>query len=54
MRKIIAMNCPTCQSENIIKNGSIHNVKQKYACKDCNRQFIITDLKTVFLKKRKT
>ena len=28
------MNCPTCQSENIIKNGSIHNGKQKYACKD--------------------
>jgi transposase-like protein len=35
------MNCPTCQSENIIKNGSIHNGKQKYACKDCNRQFVL-------------
>ena len=35
------MNCPTCQSENIIKNGSIHNGKQKYACKDCDRQFVL-------------
>jgi IS1 family transposase len=35
------MNCPTCKSENIIKNGSIHNGKQKYACKDCNRQFVL-------------
>ena len=35
------MNCSTCQSENIIKNGSIHNGKQKYACKDCNRQFVL-------------
>ncbi|MDM8568537.1 hypothetical protein QUF50_03290 [Thiotrichales bacterium HSG1] len=35
------MNCPTCNSENIIKNGSIHNGKQKYACKDCGRQFVL-------------
>lgn len=35
------MKCPTCNSENIIKNGSIHNGKQKYACKDCNRQFVL-------------
>jgi len=35
------MNCPKCNSENIIKNGSIHNGKQKYACKDCNRQFVL-------------
>jgi insertion element IS1 protein InsB len=40
-KKVIAMNCPTCQSENIIKKGSIHNGKQKYACKDCHRQFVL-------------
>ena len=34
------MKCPRCQSENIIKNGSIHNGKQKYECKECKRQFI--------------
>ena len=34
------MNCPSCNSEKVIKNGSIHNGKQKYSCKNCNRQFI--------------
>lgn len=35
------MNCPSCNSINIVKNGSIHNGKQKYACKDCKRQFVL-------------
>ncbi|CAN2040506.1 hypothetical protein GMMP15_1830001 [Candidatus Magnetomoraceae bacterium gMMP-15] len=34
------MNCPKCGSENIIKNGSINNRKQKFACKECLRQFV--------------
>ena len=34
------MKCPVCSSLNIIKNGSIHNGKQKYFCKDCRRQFV--------------
>ena len=34
------MKCPRCQSQSIVKNGSIHNKKQKYACKDCRRQFV--------------
>ena len=34
------MNCPKCKSEQIIKNGSIHNGKQKYMCKACGRQFV--------------
>jgi len=34
------MKCPRCQSENIIRNGSIHNGKQKYECKECKRQFV--------------
>jgi len=34
------MNCPRCESEQIIKNGSIHNGKQKYMCKVCGRQFV--------------
>jgi len=34
------MKCPRCQSENIVRNGSIHNGKQKYACKECRRQFV--------------
>ena len=34
------MNCPRCTSENIIRNGSIHNGKQKYGCKECKRQSV--------------
>ena len=34
------MKCTRCQSEKIIKNGSIHNGKQKYECKDCRKQFV--------------
>jgi IS1 family transposase len=34
------MECPRCQSEKIIRNGSIHNGKQKYECKECRRQFV--------------
>ena len=34
------MNCPNCQSLNIVKNGLIHNGKQNYRCKDCGRQFV--------------
>ena len=34
------MKCPRCESEQIVKNGSIHTGKQKYMCKACNRQFV--------------
>ena len=34
------MKCPECGSEKTVKNGHIHNKKQKYACKDCSRQFV--------------
>ena len=34
------MICPKCNSEKVIKNGSIHNGKQKFKCKDCGRQFV--------------
>jgi len=36
----ILATCPDCQSKRIVKNGSIHNKKQKYKCKDCGRQFV--------------
>lgn len=32
--------CPKCGSENTVKNGSIHNGKPKFSCKECRRQFI--------------
>ena len=34
------MNCPSCHSSTIVKNGLIHNGKQNYRCKDCGRQFV--------------
>jgi transposase-like protein len=46
------MNGPTCHSENMIKNGSIHNGKQKDACKDCNRQFILEPTNCVSQEKK--
>ena len=34
------MICPRCHSLSVVKNGSIHNHKPKFACKDCGRQFV--------------
>ena len=34
------MICPNCHSVNVVKNGSIHNGKPKFSCKDCSRQFV--------------
>ena len=32
--------CPTCDSENVVKNGFIHNGKQNHRCNGCGRQFV--------------
>ena len=32
--------CPSCHSDQVVKNGSIHTGKQKYKCKICGRQFV--------------
>ncbi|MGX9726533.1 MAG: IS1/IS1595 family N-terminal zinc-binding domain-containing protein [Candidatus Electronema sp. VV] len=32
--------CPSCGSEKVIKNASIHNGKPKFSCKECSRQFV--------------
>lgn len=34
------MQCPRCQSDQIIKNGRIHRGKPKWMCKVCKRQFV--------------
>jgi transposase-like protein len=34
------MNCPACDSQRIIKNGSIHNGNKKFSCNNCRRQFV--------------
>jgi len=37
--------CPNCEQGKSIKNGRIHNGKQRYRCKDCNRQFVLNPTK---------
>ena len=32
--------CPSCASEQIVRNGRIHNGKQNYRCRSCDRQFV--------------
>lgn len=32
--------CPSCQSENTVRNGRIHTGKQNRKCKACGRQFV--------------
>jgi transposase-like protein len=34
------MNCPKCQSPQIIKYGRTHYGKPRFRCQDCGRQFI--------------
>ncbi|WP_438941757.1 IS1/IS1595 family N-terminal zinc-binding domain-containing protein [Moorena producens] len=33
-------NCPYCNCERTVKNGSTHHKKPKYLCKNCKKQFI--------------
>lgn len=32
--------CPACESHKTVKNGRIHNGKQRFKCRDCGRQFV--------------
>lgn len=34
------MNCPKCQSAQVIKYGRTHYGKQRFFCQDCGRQFV--------------
>ncbi len=39
--------CPRCASSQTVKNGHIHNGKQRFKCHECGRQFIEHPSKTV-------
>ncbi len=39
--------CPTCTSVRIVKNGRIHNGKQRFLGRECGRQFIQKPTKKV-------
>ena len=45
--------CSTCGSEQVIKNGSVHNGKPKYQCKTCGHQFVVGLTKTTVSKETK-
>ncbi|MEH2145079.1 IS1/IS1595 family N-terminal zinc-binding domain-containing protein [Nostoc sp.] len=32
--------CPNCASCQTVKNGRIHNGKQRFKCHECGRQFV--------------
>jgi len=32
--------CPSCDSDDIMKNGTTRRGKQNYKCRDCGRQFV--------------
>lgn len=35
------MNCPKCESTQIIKYGHTHYGKPRFRCQDCGRQFVL-------------
>lgn len=40
-------NCPTCSAARSVKNGRIHNGKQRFLCRQCGRQFVEQPTKKV-------
>ena len=32
--------CPQCHTHHVVKNGHIHNGKQRFKCCHCGRQFV--------------
>ena len=40
-------NCPNCTSTQTVKNGRIHNGKQRFLCQECGRQFVLAPTKKV-------
>ena len=40
LSEVEPMQCPKCQGTRVVKNGTIHNGKPKWMCKDCRRQFV--------------
>jgi transposase-like protein len=39
--------CPLCASSQTVKNGHIHNGKQRFKCHNCGRQFVEQPTKKV-------
>ncbi len=39
-RSRLMLVCPNCSSVRTVKNGRIHNGKQRFLCHECGRQFV--------------
>jgi transposase len=39
MQQYIQINCPSCQSPDLVKNGPSENGTQRYRCNTCKRSF---------------
>ncbi|ARV57446.1 hypothetical protein BZZ01_01290 [Nostocales cyanobacterium HT-58-2] len=45
--------CPKCGSQNTVKNGHIHNGKERFKCGNCGRQFVENPTNKVILQSTK-
>ena len=46
------MSCPRCGSYYVVKNGISLSNKQKYKCRDCNKQFVLNPEKHISEEKK--
>jgi len=46
------MICPRCGSSYIVRNGIILSNKQKYKCRECNKQFVLNPEKHISEEKK--
>ena len=47
------MNCPKCKSDNIVKNGNIHNKKQRFLYKECGKRSVENPSKKIISQETK-
>jgi|WetSurMetagenome_2_1015567.scaffolds.fasta_scaffold21148_2 insertion element IS1 protein InsB len=52
MNKNREMDCPRCGSDYIVKNGISLPQKQKYKCRECDKQFILNPKKKISEEKK--
>jgi transposase-like protein len=45
--------CLRCDSNRVVRNGFIHNGKQNYKCRECNRQFVSAPTKKIIAQETK-
>lgn len=45
--------CPQCNSHHVVKNGHIHNSKQRFKCRECGRQFVENPTKIMITEETK-